>query len=118
MLRIPTWILAAALGFSGAAFADEPTHLSCQVQYTSGSRGLQTMEVVFSQSQQKAQVGSTVVRANISDTQILFDLPGDDPTVVLHFNIDRLTGRISVAGKYEVLLNGECKLADVSNRRF
>jgi hypothetical protein len=116
MLRITSWALAA-ITFSGAVFADDPTLLSCQVQYTEGSKGVQTIEVRFSQDQQKVWSGGHVVDASITDTQILFDVT-TGPTVTLHFNIDRLTGRISIAGKYDVLMNGECSLADVSKRAF
>lgn len=116
-MRTTTLIALAALLFSSsAAFADDPTLLSCQMQ-SADNQGMQTMEIRFSQSVQKAEAGGHVVDARISDTQILFDVISD-PTVTLHFNIDRLTGRISISGKYQVLMNGECKLADAAKRVF
>ena len=116
MLRIMPWALAA-LALSGTAYADDSTLLLCRLQSTSGSKDVQTIEIRFSQTQQRVWLGDHVVDASITDGEIFFDSTTEDPTIMVHFNIKRLTGRISIAGKYDdVLMEGECKQANVGKR--
>jgi hypothetical protein len=75
-----------------------------------------TAEIAFDQELQRAWVARNgYVPATISETQITFDA-SDEP--LLHFTIDRISGRITVTGKYEVLCSGQCKIADATHRAF
>ena len=116
MLRITPWALAGLVSW-GAAFADESTLLSCRLQSTSASTDVQTLEIRYDQNQQRVWLGDHVVDASITDTEIFFDTSAQDPTVIVHFNIKRLTGDINVTSKYgDLLMEGECKRADASKR--
>ncbi|MGH8143384.1 MAG: hypothetical protein ACREU2_12815 [Steroidobacteraceae bacterium] len=109
MQRVTSWVLAV-LAFSGTAFADDSTLLSCQLHSISASKDVQTIAIRFNQTQQRVWLGNHAVGASITDTEIYFDTATEDPAVTVHFNIKRLTGHITIAGKYgDVLMEGECK---------
>jgi hypothetical protein len=92
--------------------------LTCLWQSTEPHPQQQTVEVAFDQATQRAEVaGNGYVPAVISDTQISFVL-GVQTTAAIYFTIDRTTGIITVKGKYEVLFNGKCAIADPTHRAF
>lgn len=76
------------------------------------------MEIRFSASRQQVEVGAErqTFPAQITDTLITFRADSS-AGVSLYFAIHRLTGSISVSGKYDVLQTGQCKLADLSHRK-
>jgi hypothetical protein len=112
--RVAT-VLSGSLLLAAPAMA-EKVLLTCIMTSTEANPTQQTAEVDFDQETQRVWVAQNgYVPAAISDTQITFVI-GEPSATPIHFTIDRTSGLITVSGKYSVLFNGTCKVADPAHR--